>query len=45
MKAGASIEEESIELMKETLDTNVVGAWNVTQKLLPLLKKRTTPGL
>ncbi|WP_295774190.1 SDR family NAD(P)-dependent oxidoreductase [uncultured Limosilactobacillus sp.] len=43
MKAGASIEEESIELMKETLDTNVVGAWNVTQKLLPLLKKSDHP--
>ena len=43
MKAGGSIEQESIELMKETFDTNVIGAWNVTQKFLPLLKKSEHP--
>lgn len=43
MKAGASVEEESIQLMQETFDTNVIGAWNVTQKFLPLLKKSEHP--
>ena len=43
MEAGASIEEESMELMKKVLETNVIGAWNVTQKFLPLLKKSQHP--
>lgn len=43
MKAGGSIESESMQLMRDTFNTNVVGAWNVTQKFLPLLKKSAHP--
>lgn len=43
MKAGASVEDESMQLMRDTFNTNVIGAWNVTQKFLPLLKKSEHP--
>lgn len=43
MKAGASVAAESMQLMRETFETNVIGAWNVTQKFLPLLKKSEHP--
>lgn len=39
MGAGKSVEEEDIEEIRQTFDTNVIGTWNVTQKFIPLLRK------
>lgn len=39
MRAGDSVERQSIEELKQVFDTNVLGTWNVTQKMIPLLKK------
>lgn len=39
MRAGDSVEVQSMEEMKQVFDTNVTGTWNVTQKFIPLLKK------
>lgn len=39
MKAGESVEKQSIEEVAQVFQTNVVGTWNVTQKFIPLLKK------
>lgn len=43
MRAGGTIEDQSIREVKEVLDTNVIGTWNITQKFLPLLKKSEHP--
>lgn len=39
MGAGKTVEEESIEEIRITFDTNVIGTWNVTQKFIPLLRQ------
>lgn len=39
MKAGNSVEEESVEEIQCTFNTNVVGTWNVIQKFILLLRK------
>lgn len=39
MKSGERVEKESIEGFRETLNTNVVGTWNVTQKFIYLLRR------
>lgn len=43
MRAGENIEKQDLEEMRNVLDTNVIGTWNVTQKFLPLLKKSKHP--
>lgn len=43
MEGVASVEKESMELMRRVLETNVIGTWNVTQKFLPLLRKSEHP--
>lgn len=43
MTAGGSIEEQDIEELKKTFDTNVIGTWRVIQKFIPLLKKSEHP--
>ncbi len=35
----SSIEEQTMDELRSIFDTNVVGAWNVTQKMLPLIQK------
>ena len=39
MQAGDSVEKQDIEQLKAVFNTNVMGTWNVTQKMLPLVKK------
>ena len=38
MGAGKSVEEESLDEIWLTFETNVLGTWNVTQKFIPLLQ-------
>ena len=33
----------SLETLKETINTNVIGTYSITQKMIPLLKKSSTP--
>jgi len=39
MKAGESVEKQSIEEVQQVFETNVIGIWNVTQKFIPLLRR------
>lgn len=41
MRAGDSVEIQSIEEVRQVFETNVIGTWNVTQKFIPLLRKST----
>lgn len=39
MHAGDSVEQQDIEEVAQVFETNVIGTWNVTQKLLPLVRR------
>lgn len=39
MQAGDLVETQNLEQLRQVLETNVIGTWNVTQKFIPLLKK------
>jgi len=39
MRAGESVEKQSIEEVLQVFETNVIGTWNVTQKFIPLLRR------
>ncbi len=43
MKAGATVEEQDMDELRQVLETNVWGTWLVTQKFLPLIRKSEHP--
>lgn len=43
MTAGATIEEQDLDELRKTFETNVIGTWSVIQTFIPLLKKSQHP--
>ena len=39
MRAGDSVEVQDLDEVRQVLETNVLGTWNVTQKFIPLLRR------
>ncbi len=43
LRAGETVERQDMAELSQVFETNVIGAWSVTQKFLPLLRKSSHP--